>query len=164
MLRQRDVYRGDRTVAYQDRVTAANYEAMITYSPKEYGEPIHLLIASERSTDPGNKTRLAWASFAKGGFSVFRIKAKDSGELLRPPHVTQVAEILRGVLGDEDRTTSVAALKKGLCEGARDDLERAVRRFPQCGGCQRLVHSVVDGTQAPAAVRRVSERRRDRAQ
>ncbi len=92
MVRQRDVYRGDRNVLYQDIVTAANYEAMASYVPREYQGRLHLFVASERPVNPAHYSRLDWAKFATGGFSVFRINAKDSGELLRVPYVTELAE------------------------------------------------------------------------
>jgi aspartate racemase len=98
MIRQRDVYRGDRNVLYQDVVTAANYEAMANYVPREYRGRLHLFVASERPVNPAHYSRLDWAKFAAGGFSVFRINAKDSGELLRAPYVSELAEQLRDAL------------------------------------------------------------------
>jgi aspartate racemase len=98
MVSQRDVYRGDRHVLHQDLVTVANYEAMASYIPREYQGRLHLFVASERAVNPAHYSRLDWGKFAAGGFSVFRINAKDSGELLRSPYVIELAEKIREAL------------------------------------------------------------------
>jgi thioesterase domain-containing protein len=101
MIVKRDPYRGDRSVLYQDAVSAANYEAMARYVPSSYSGHIHLFLASDRPVDPTSDTRLEWTRLAEGGFSVHRINAKDSGQLMVSPHVEnfakKFAELLDGL-------------------------------------------------------------------
>ena len=88
MVRRRDVYRGDRSIFYQDMVSNANYEVMANYVPASYPGRLHLFLASERRIDPAKDTRLNWGELAEGGFSVTRIDATDSGQLLVEPWVS----------------------------------------------------------------------------
>ena len=98
ILEKRDVYRGERSIYYQDAVSAANYEAMANYNPHEYAGHIHLFLASERYIDSAHDPRMDWARLAKGEYSVQLIDATDSGSIFIEPHVHKFSEQLTCVL------------------------------------------------------------------
>ena len=91
MIQHRDVYRGDRSVLYQDLVSNANYQVMANYVPTNYAGHLHLYLASARPIDPGRDTRMDWCELAEGGFSVNRVDATDSGRLFVEPWVSELA-------------------------------------------------------------------------
>ena len=98
MIDQKDIYRGDRSILYQDAVSAANFRAMAEYLPRPYKGRLHLFLASDRPVNPARDTRLEWASLAEGGYSLHRINAKMSGDLSIHPYVTEFADKLRSTL------------------------------------------------------------------
>jgi thioesterase domain-containing protein len=123
MFAKRDLYRGDRSVLYQDVVSAANYDAMVQYVPKSYAGHIHLFLASDRPVDPTRDTRLEWTKLAEGGFSVHRINAKDSGQLMVSPHVEKFAKKFAELL-DGLETPAAAADERHLA--AHDGPQRNI--------------------------------------
>jgi len=112
MFQLRDVYRGDRSVMHQDRVSNANYEVMATYRPGNYPGRLHLVLASERRIDPDRDTRMEWCGLADGGSSVSRIDATDSGRLLRDPWVLELASQIRRAISQDSGNDS-GTLQKG---------------------------------------------------
>jgi thioesterase domain-containing protein len=98
MIVQRDVYRGDSAAMYVDRVSAANMRAFARYQPQPYDGEIHLVVASVRPIGSGQDPRLYWADFARGGVRRFDIPARDSGVILKSPHVERLSDWMREAL------------------------------------------------------------------
>jgi thioesterase domain-containing protein len=105
MIRERDVYRGDRSLYYQDLVSATNYRAMAKYVPRTYPGRMSLWLASKRPIDAGRDTRLTWGKLAAEGYSLHRIDAVDSGRLFVEPHIADLATQLRTVIAESGVAT-----------------------------------------------------------
>ncbi len=101
MIEQKDVYRGDRSILYQDAVSSATYEAMSRYAPTAYPGKLYLFIAAQREVDPEKDSRFDWATLASDGYSVEHINAPDSGSILLAPHVDVLAGHVDQVLATE---------------------------------------------------------------
>ena len=105
MVRQivetRDIYRGDRSQMYRDLVQRANLKAFSNYTPKPYKGEIQLVIAAEREVNSHEDPRLYWKKLAVQGYQITRIQGKDSGALLRKPHVHQLADFFIACLSNE---------------------------------------------------------------
>lgn len=98
MIRDKDVYRGDRSVRYSDRVSRANYLAMASYVAEPYPGATELIVASRRPIDPDNDPRMDWAKLSQGGSSLHYIGAGDSGQMFGEQHVAELSAILNGAL------------------------------------------------------------------
>jgi thioesterase domain-containing protein len=99
MIAQRDVYRGDSAAMYVDRVSRANTRAFARYRPRPYDGEVHLVLASARplrskTDDP----RLYWGQLARGGFQRYDIPARDSGLIMKSPHVETLTGWVREAL------------------------------------------------------------------
>jgi aspartate racemase len=106
MIQERDVYRGDRSLFYNDLVSATNYRAMARYVPRTYRGRMHLFLASRRPIDASRDTRLRWAKLAAAGYSLQRIDAIDSGHLFVEPHIGDLAGHLSDALAEGQSSTS----------------------------------------------------------
>lgn len=104
MIQDKDVYRGDRSVRYNDRVSRANIAAMAQYVAEPYSGVTELIIASERPIDPKNDPRMDWALLSKGGCSVHYIGAGDSGQLLGDEHVAELSTFLNSAIENAHAT------------------------------------------------------------
>ncbi|MGB9405292.1 MAG: amino acid adenylation domain-containing protein [Candidatus Acidiferrales bacterium] len=98
MISKRDIYRGDSWAMYRDRVSAANHRAISRYAPRPYKGRVSLFLASARQVAASRDPRLEWGRLAAGGQAVFRVFARDSGLLLKSPHVEVLAEQLKACL------------------------------------------------------------------
>ncbi|HEU4625141.1 MAG TPA: amino acid adenylation domain-containing protein [Steroidobacteraceae bacterium] len=98
MIAQRDVYRGDSAAMYVDRVSHANIRAFARYQPQPYDGEIHLVLASARPIGSTQDPRLYWADLARGGVRRYDIPARDSGLILKSPHVEKLSDWLREAL------------------------------------------------------------------
>jgi amino acid adenylation domain-containing protein len=99
MIAQRDVYRGDSATMYVDRVSTANLRAFRRYKPQPYDGEVHLALASARtSVQSPHDPRLYWADLARGGVQRLDIPARDSGLILKSPHVEKLSTWVRTVL------------------------------------------------------------------
>jgi len=102
MIHQKDVYRGERSILYQDVVSAANYEAMARYSPKNYPGYLHIILASDRPIDSASDSRLDWTQLAEGGYSAYHINSSDSGLLFTEPSVHDLSQKITHILNEVD--------------------------------------------------------------
>jgi thioesterase domain-containing protein/acyl carrier protein len=109
MIQERDVYRGDRSLFYNDLVSATNYRAMARYVPRTYSGRMDLFLASRRPIDASRDTRLRWAKLAAAGYSLQRIDAIDSGHLFVEPHISELAAHLSDALAEGESSTTRAA-------------------------------------------------------
>jgi thioesterase domain-containing protein len=100
MIVKKDLYRGDRSILYENAVTAANYEALSAYEPRPYPGKVHLILAEDRVVKPAFDTRMEWAKLAQGGYSDCWLRGEDSGLLFVEPNVAALADSLTVVLGD----------------------------------------------------------------
>jgi aspartate racemase len=99
MIAQRDVYRGDSAAMYVDRVSRANTRAFARYKPKPYDGEVHLVLASARPLrSKEDDPRLIWGALARGGFHRYDIPARDSGLILKSPHVETLTGWVREAL------------------------------------------------------------------
>jgi thioesterase domain-containing protein len=108
MVKQRDVYRGESHVLHREMVTRANQRAAAGYRPTGYDGEVLLVLSNEVPRAPEQDARLSWQKLARGGSTVVRVTGKDSGELLKAPHVANLAAALDHQLaasgGDADRS------------------------------------------------------------
>ena len=98
MIVQRDVYRGSSAAMYVDRVSTANLRAFARYKPRPYDGEVHLVLASARPLRSSDDPRLYWARLARGGYHRHDIPARDSGLILKSPHVEKLTEWVREAL------------------------------------------------------------------
>ncbi len=98
IVRQQDLYRGDVAVKSSDVVTRSNYWAMFKYRPRSYAGELVLVLASERRITGLRDSRLDWVKLAGRECRVYQVAARDSGNMLRMPYVTHLAEQLKGEL------------------------------------------------------------------
>ncbi|MEP7242733.1 MAG: amino acid adenylation domain-containing protein [Gammaproteobacteria bacterium] len=112
MIMQKDLYRGDSAALYVDRVSTANEKAFGRYVPRPYEGEVHLVLASERKIYSKDDPRLYWTRFARGGYQRHDIPARDSGLILKSPHVEKLAawlsEALRAAQGKGTRRASAS--------------------------------------------------------
>ncbi len=94
MVKQRDVYRGDSRVLHHEMVTHANQRAAAGYRPAPYDGGMLLVLSNEVERRPDEDARLSWQKLARDECTVIRVSGKDSGALLRTPHVTHLAAAL----------------------------------------------------------------------
>ena len=59
---------------------------------------MHLVVASARPLHSAHDPRLYWAGLARGGFHRHDIPARDSGLILKSPHVEKLTEWVREAL------------------------------------------------------------------
>jgi aspartate racemase len=109
MVQERDVYRGDRGLYYNDLVSAANYRAMSNYVPRTYDGRMDVYLASKRPIDAARDTRMKWTTLAAEGYSIHRIDATDSGQLFVDPHIGELARHLRSAIGDHTSIDSASS-------------------------------------------------------
>jgi hypothetical protein len=86
--------------------------AFARYRPQPYDGEIHLVVASARPIGSGQDPRLYWADLARGGVRRFDIPARDSGLILKSPHVEKLSEWVREALraARQKGTQAAAAL------------------------------------------------------
>ena len=94
MVKQRDVYRGEAHVLHREMVTRANQRAAAGYRPTRYDGGVLLVLSNEVPRAPELDARLSWQKLARGECTVVRVSGKDSGELLKAPHVVELAAAL----------------------------------------------------------------------
>jgi amino acid adenylation domain-containing protein len=122
MIAQRDVYRGDSAAMYVDRVSRANTRAFARYRPQPYDGEVHLVLASARPLrSKEDDPRLLWGALARGGFHRYDIPARDSGLILKSPHV----ETLTGWVREALRTARKKAAQ-GLARALGSVAHRAL--------------------------------------
>jgi thioesterase domain-containing protein len=90
----RDVYRGDQRSNFGGLVALRNRVAASRYIPRPYPGAVALIFAREDLPTPDDP-RLKWKALALGGATLQHIPAKDSGFLLRAPHVQRFAGAMR---------------------------------------------------------------------
>jgi hypothetical protein len=72
--------------------------AFARYQPQPYDGEVHLVLASARPIGAGQDPRLYWAELARGGVRRYDIPARDSGLILKSPHVEKLSEWVREAL------------------------------------------------------------------
>jgi aspartate racemase len=110
MIVQRDVYRGDSAAMYVDRVSRANYKAFSLYRPRPYDGALMLVFAATRNVGRVRRDpRLLWGALARGGCTRLDVPARDSGLILKSPHVEVLAEWVAGALRNARRRADGSA-------------------------------------------------------
>ena len=106
MFRTKDIYRGDRTHLYRNRVKNANLRAFSHYTPQSYKAKIILIMTLDRELREKNEDpRIYWGRLAEGGVNILRISGSTSGSLLKKPHVHGLARALTEHLGNTGTCT-----------------------------------------------------------
>ena len=97
ILKEKKIYAEQKATINMNRVPAANKLAISRYTLKEYpGRTVHFL-AKDRKITSSHDPRNTWERFCLGGYQTFEIPASDSGEILRPPGVQELALMLKGL-------------------------------------------------------------------
>ena len=78
----------------QIQVVDANRHALRTYVPRHYAGPVTIVLASQRPGTEAKNPRLAWADLVGSDVEFHRVEARDSGTMLREPHVARLATLL----------------------------------------------------------------------
>lgn len=97
IVRQGDVYRGDRATMYMDSVSLANHRAFLHYRPHPYDGDLLLVFASARKFR-GSDHRNLWSTLSPKVYSQLELPASSSGPLLTSPNVEVLAEWVLGAL------------------------------------------------------------------
>ena len=117
MVQQRDVYRGDRSAMYVDRVSTANLDALLKYRPRPYDGKLTLVLATGRKFS-GDDTRGLWRKLALGGYSQFEMPVEDSGQLLISPNVETLVPWVRDGLDTARQDRECAVADERVAQGA----------------------------------------------
>jgi thioesterase domain-containing protein/acyl carrier protein len=94
MIEHRDTFRGDRRELYQRAVHAANREAGRSYVPGPFGGPTVLCFTRDRKFRGERNRRLDWLDLVPQIGSTTYVAGKDSGDMLKPPHVHELADFV----------------------------------------------------------------------
>lgn len=99
IVRERDLFRGDRRELNQRLVEEANLRALYGYEPRPFPGAIHIL-ASTRGEDPQRRRgeRFDWTRIGADGCTVVRLHSHDSGSAVAPPFVAETTAALAGWL------------------------------------------------------------------
>ncbi|MGE3935918.1 MAG: amino acid adenylation domain-containing protein, partial [Rhodospirillaceae bacterium] len=95
IVRERDLFRGDRRELNQRMVEEANLRALYGYEPRPFPGAIHIL-ASSRGDDPRRRRgeRFDWTQIGADGCTVVRLASHDSGSAVAPPYVAETSAAL----------------------------------------------------------------------
>jgi hypothetical protein len=99
MVATRDVFRGDRLDLHDQMVRRANQQAASGYNPQPYPGRVMIILTS-RSVSEEQDPRYSWDRLARGGSVVVRVPGMDSGALLVPPFVSDLASVISQALDD----------------------------------------------------------------
>lgn len=85
--------------AYGHRIPAAYRRAFREYTPQPYPGRLILMLGADTPEGPPFDPRLKWARLAAEGTEICTVPG-DHDAMLRPPHVTDLAAVLRQILAD----------------------------------------------------------------
>jgi len=94
MIVQRDLFRGDRSELYQHAVYAANRRAGRAYVPGSFSGPTVLCFTSGREFRGERNYRLDWLNLVPQAGTPSYVVGKDTGDMLNPPSVNDLAGLL----------------------------------------------------------------------
>jgi thioesterase domain-containing protein len=94
ILSSKNANSGEMAELYTDVVSRSNYWAMFKYFPKVFPGRLVLILASERSVSSSRDPRLSWRRLAQKECHVHHSGGSDSGIMLTPPFVQQLAHVL----------------------------------------------------------------------
>jgi acyl-CoA synthetase (AMP-forming)/AMP-acid ligase II/thioesterase domain-containing protein/acyl carrier protein len=91
-IRQRDLFRGDRSELYARAVYQANRAAGRRYVPGPFGGPVVLCFTADRPVRGERNYRLDWMKLIPQCGAPVYVSGKDSGDMLNLPHVYELAD------------------------------------------------------------------------
>jgi thioesterase domain-containing protein len=99
IIQHRDVLRGDRRELHQNAVSAANRQAGRSYVPGPFSGPTVICFTRDRKSRGQRNRRLDWFDLVPQAGSATYVAGKDSGDMLKMPHVHELANFVNTSLG-----------------------------------------------------------------
>jgi oxalate---CoA ligase len=112
MIAQRDFFRGDRSELYQRAVYAANRQAGQAYVPGSFRGPTVLCFTSGRKIPGERNYRLDWLDLVPQVGAPSYVTGNDSGDMLNPPNVDELADLVNRWLDDAHAKTPAPAAER----------------------------------------------------
>jgi thioesterase domain-containing protein/acyl carrier protein len=98
ILRQRDLFRGDRSELRRREVTDANASAARRYVPPAYAGPVHLLFTAGRPDGRSRQARGFWQAHLRGCADPRYVPGRDTGDAITAEHAGGLATVVRNCL------------------------------------------------------------------
>jgi acyl-CoA synthetase (AMP-forming)/AMP-acid ligase II/thioesterase domain-containing protein len=105
MIAHRDPFRGVRSELYQRAVYAANRQAGRAYVPGSFSGPTVLCFTSGRKSSGERNYRLDWLDLVPQVGAPSYVAGNDSGDMLNPPHVDELADLVNRWLDEAHAKT-----------------------------------------------------------
>jgi len=114
MIAQRDLFRGDRCELYQRAVYAANRQAGRAYVPGSFNGPTVLCFTSGRKSPGERNYRLDWLDLVPQVGAPSYVAGNDSGDMLNPPNVDELADLVNRWLDEAHAKTPAPAADRPI--------------------------------------------------
>jgi acyl-CoA synthetase (AMP-forming)/AMP-acid ligase II/thioesterase domain-containing protein/acyl carrier protein len=108
IIRDRDLFRGDRSELHQRLVYAANREAGQRYVPGSFAGKVVLCFTRDRPVRGERNYRLDWLEVLPQSGGPRYVAGHDSGQMLSLPHVYELAVRVNGWLDDAHRAEQLS--------------------------------------------------------
>jgi acyl-CoA synthetase (AMP-forming)/AMP-acid ligase II/thioesterase domain-containing protein/acyl carrier protein len=114
MITHRALFQGVRSDLYQRAVYAANRQAGLAYVPGSFSGPTVLCFTSGRKRLGERNYRLDWLGLVPQVGAPSYVTGNDSGDMLNPPHVDELADLMNRWLDDAHAKTPAPGADRSI--------------------------------------------------